>query len=92
MTTKNKKSVYLQAITIIDPAMGWIEMCTIPLARADLVSNQVELAWLTRFPLPSKVIVDHRHEFFAGFETMIQAGYDIQAKPITSTYTQANSI
>ena len=32
---------------MIDPATGWIEICSVPEARADLVANQVELAWLT---------------------------------------------
>ena len=63
MTTKNGKIVYVHTITMIDPATGWIEICTVPSARADLVSNIVELAWLTRYPLPSKVIVHRGNEF-----------------------------
>ena len=47
------KYIYLQAVTIFDLTMGWIEIRTVPLARVDLVSNQLELA-----PLPSKVIVN----------------------------------
>ena len=52
MTTKNRKTVYLQAVTMIDRATGWIEIRTVPSACADLVSNIVELACLTRYPLP----------------------------------------
>ena len=48
MKGKKDKDVYLQAITMIDPATGWIEIHSVPEARADLVANQVELAWLTR--------------------------------------------
>ena len=59
MTTKSGKAIYFQAVTMIDPATGWMEICTVPSARADLVSNIVELAWLTRYPLPSKVILDY---------------------------------
>ena len=44
MTMKSGKCVYLQAVTMIDPACGWIEICTVPSARADLVANQGELA------------------------------------------------
>ena len=47
MKGKKDKDIYLQAITIIDPAMGWIEIHSVPEARADLVANQVELALLT---------------------------------------------
>ena len=68
MTTKNGKTVYLQAVTMIDPATGCIEICTVLSAREDLVSNIVELAWLTRYPLPSKVIVDRGDEFLADFK------------------------
>ena len=37
---------------MIDPATGWIEVHTVPSAHTDLVANQVELAWLTRYQLP----------------------------------------
>ena len=53
MKGKKDKDVYLQAITMIYPATGQIEICSVPEARADLVSNQVELAWLTRYSLPN---------------------------------------
>ena len=45
---KKDKDVYLQAITTIDPATGRIEICSVLEARAGLVTNQVELVWLTR--------------------------------------------
>ena len=48
MTGKKDKNVYLQAITMIYPATGWKEICSVPEARADLVANQVGLAWLTK--------------------------------------------
>ena len=41
MTTQSGKSVYLQAVTMIDPATGWVEIRAVPSARADLVANQV---------------------------------------------------
>ena len=49
MTTKSGKSVYLQAVTMIDPATGWIEIRTVQSERVDLIANQEELAWLTRY-------------------------------------------
>ena len=51
------KDVYLQAITMIDPATSWIEILSVPEARANLVVNQVELAWLTRYTPPNKITV-----------------------------------
>ena len=53
---------------MIDPATGWIEIHMVPLACADLVFNIVELAWLTRYPLPSKVILDHGNNLLAEFK------------------------
>ena len=53
ITTKAEKA---QAFTMIDPATGLIEIRTVESARLDLVANQVELALLTRYPLPSKVM------------------------------------
>ena len=44
MKGKKDKHVYLQAITMKYPATGWIEIHSVPDARADLVANQVELA------------------------------------------------
>ena len=63
MTTKNGKTIYLQAVIMIDTATGWKEICTMSSARANQVSNIVELAWLTRFPLLSKVVVDLGNHF-----------------------------
>ena len=42
--------------------MGWIEINFLPEATVDLVINQVELAWLTRCLLPTKIIVDRCKE------------------------------
>ena len=77
---------------MIDPATGWIEIRTVPSARADLVANQVELAWLTRYPIPNKVIMDRGNEFLAEFREMIINDYGITVKPITSRNPQANAI
>ena len=53
MKGKKDKNVYSQAITMIDTATSWIEICSVPEARSDLVANRVELAWLIRYPLPN---------------------------------------
>ena len=54
MKDKKYKDIYLQAFTMIDPAIGWIEIHSMPEVSADLVINQVELAWLSRYLLPYK--------------------------------------
>ena len=53
---------------MIDSDTGWIEICTILSTRTDLVSIIVELAWLTRYPQPSKVIVDRGNKFLAAIQ------------------------
>ena len=41
MIDSKDKDVYLQVITMIDPATGWIEICSVPEARVYLLANQV---------------------------------------------------
>ena len=84
MTTKSGKSVYLQAVTMIDPATGWMEIHTVPSAWAAFVANQVEAAGLTLYPFPGKIIVDRGNEFLVEFREIISNDYSIMVKPITS--------
>ena len=70
MKDKKNKDVYLQSVTMIDPATGWIEMLSVPEARVDLVANQVDQAQLTRYPLHNKIIVDRGKEFLEEFKAM----------------------
>ena len=63
MKGKKDKDVYLQIITKTDPATGWIETRSVSEVRADLVANQVEVAWSTRYPLSNKITVDRGKEF-----------------------------
>ena len=77
---------------MIDSATGWIEIRTVPSARADFVANQVELAWLIRNPLLNKVIMNRRNEFLAEFREMIINDYRITIKQITSRNPQVNAI
>ena len=92
MKTTSGKTVYLQAVTMIDPATGWVEIRALPGARADYVANQVELAWLTRYPKPNKIILDRGNEFLAEFKTLIREDYGITLKPITARNPQANAV
>ena len=92
MKGKKDKDVYLQAITMIDPATVWIEIRSLPEARADLVANQVELTWLTRYPLPNKITVDRGKELLAKFKIMMENDYRISCSPISVRNPQANAI
>ena len=92
MKVKKDKDVLLRAITMIDPATGWIEIRPVPEARADLVANQVELAWLTRYPLTNKITVDRGKELLAEFKIMMENDYGISCSPISVRNPQANAI
>ena len=92
MTTKSAKFIYLQAVNMINPATAKIKICIEQSAQADLVANQVELAQLAHYPLPSKVIVDGRNEFLAEFREMIINANNKTVKLITSRNPQANAI
>ena len=74
------KDVYLQSITMIDPATSWI----VPDARADLVANQVELVWLTRYPLPNKIMVNRGKELLVKFESMMSNDNKLPCSPIST--------
>ena len=77
MKGNEDKDVYLQANTILDPATGWIEICSVLETKVDLVANQVELVWLTRYPLRNKITVDRGKELLAEFKIMMENDYGI---------------
>ena len=58
MKGKKYKDVNLQAITMIDSGMGCIEICSVPEARAGLVSNQKDSTWQPRNLLLDKTFID----------------------------------
>ena len=64
---------------------------TVPSAQVNLVSNQVELAWLTRYPLPHNLIMDRGYDFLAELREMIIDDYGIMVKLITSRNPSANA-
>ena len=77
---------------MIGTATDGIEIRSVPEARADLVANQVELAWLTRYPLPNKITIDRGKEFLAEFKIMMENDYGISCSPISVRNPQANAI
>ena len=92
MTTETGRVVYLQAVTMIDPATGWVEIRAVRSARADYVAQQVELGWLARYPLPETVILDRGNEFLAKFTTMVEKDYGFKINRITTRNPQTNVI
>ena len=88
----NNKVITLWALTMIDPATGWFDMTSIDTKRADVISNKLEQAWLTKYPWPIEVIFDRGTEFMAEVKTMLRDEYGIIRKPITTRNPQANAV
>jgi len=83
----------IRALTIIDPATGWIEIAHIPeddfnSARVSQLMNQY---WITRYPRPVKCVCDNGNEFKTVFKDFIK-GFGIKYKPTTVKNPQANGI
>ena len=47
---RNKKTLALKAITMIDPVKGWFEMVAVPDGEAMTASLAVETHWPSRCP------------------------------------------
>ena len=82
MTTKSGKYVYLQAVTMNDPATGWIDIYRATSALAGLIVNQIKPAWLAPYPLPNKVIEDRERQRLAVIREMITNDYGIKVRPM----------
>ena len=90
--TNNNKKLTLWALTMIDPATGWFDMASIKTKTADVIANKLEHTWLTKYPRPTKVILDRGTEFMAEVISLLRDDYDIKRKPITARNPQANAI
>jgi hypothetical protein len=90
---KGKKTSRLQAITLIVPATGWFEMVESETETADVVTNEVEIAWLSRHPWPMRITCDHGSEFTGReLQHLIEEECDIEAKPSSERDPQSNAI
>ena len=76
----------------MDTATVWIEIRSVPEARADLISNPVELVWLTRYPGSNEIMVDRGKELIVKLITMMLNDYRILCSPISIRTSQANTI
>ena len=47
---------------MIDPATGWFNMTAIKTKSAVVIANKIEQMWLSKYPWPSKVILDQGTE------------------------------
>ncbi len=89
--TKQHKTE-LWALTMIDPATGWFDIVQIKEKRPDYIANHLEIAWLSRYPWPTEIVMDRGSEFAREVEEMILRDYGITKKLITTRNPQANAI
>jgi hypothetical protein len=88
----SKKTLQLWAITMIDPAIGWLEIKEIKNKEASTIENIVEQVWLTRYPNPQVINFDRGSEFMEEFAEMISNNYGIVRKESTVLNPQSNAI
>eukprot|EP00957_Ditylum_brightwellii_P107733 8219584-Ditylum_brightwellii.AAC.1 len=60
------------------PATDWFDIAEIKTQKADVVSNVVEITWLTRYPYPTQVVLDRGTEFMTEFTNMIPSDYGVK--------------
>jgi hypothetical protein len=56
---KGVKIPPLKCVTMIDPTTGWFEIKQYDDKKSITVTNIVEQEWLTRYPRPSLITLDH---------------------------------
>ena len=88
----NNQTETLHALTMINPAKGWFDMTAIKTKSEDMIANKIEQTWLSKYPWPSKVILDRGTEFIKEVILMLEQDYGITHRPITTQNSQANSI
>jgi transposase InsO family protein len=90
---KGRKDLVCKAVTMIDSATGWFEICLYDDKKSITVANIVEQEWFCRYPWPTQITFDRGSEFIGeDFQTMIKDSYGIQKKPITVRNPQANAV
>ena len=67
-----------------DPAISWIEIRSVPEAKADLVAEQVELALFTRYPLPKKITGNRGKEVLVEFKAIMANDYGMPCSSIST--------
>ena len=79
---------------MIDPVTGWFEITQCDDKIAILITNLVETMWLSRYPRLMETTYDQGSEFIVHefIKSLIEKGYGITDKPITSGNSTYNAI
>ena len=86
-----KKTIQLQALTMIDPTTGWFEIAAVDDATAECCMKAMDDTWINRYPRPQYMGIDGGSEFKSIFKAMCKA-YGMTRKKTTSYNPQGNSI
>jgi hypothetical protein len=70
-----KDPLNLWAVTMIDPATGWLEIKEVPKKKDITIAETVEQVWLTRYPKPQVLNFDRGSEFMVEFAEVITNYY-----------------
>jgi hypothetical protein len=84
-------SSVLHAITMIDAATRWFKTIEVLNKRADYIANLFEQVWLSQYPWPAKVIMDHGHKFIGEVIDLLKESIIMQ-KATTMRNPQANAM
>ena len=80
------------ALSIIDPATSWVELCPLPNLTAATTCTEFDNQWLCRYPRPFKCIFDQGSAFTSSEFQELLSSYGIVPSPTTIQNPQANSI
>ena len=75
-----------------DPATGWFDMTSIETKPVDITANTLERSWLTKYPIPTEVVLDRGTEFMAKVISLLHNDYNITCRTTTTRNLQANTI
>ena len=92
VTLRNKKKLTFHAVSMIDPATGYIELHSISNKKSFTAARKVDAQWLCRYPRPIDVIYDHGSEFLGLEFKELLTSYDIDPHMITVKNPRANAI
>ena len=53
----------VKAVTMINPATGWLEIVQYSDKKSITIANLVEQTWLSRYPWPTLITYDRGSEF-----------------------------
>ena len=62
----------LHTLTMIDAATDWFDMTAMKTKYADVIANKIEQTWLSKYPWPSKIIIDQGLEIMKEVIQMIE--------------------